>query len=61
MNPRLPDVERLAQTMSALANRAVAEYAPLVEALVRGVCMRWRPTRGCCRSKLSIMSCCWIG
>ena len=38
MNPRLPDVDRLAQTISVFANRAVAEYAPLVEALVRDQC-----------------------
>jgi hypothetical protein len=35
MNPLFRDVEALAQSLSALARRAVAEYTPLVEAIVR--------------------------
>jgi hypothetical protein len=35
VNPLLRDVEALAQSLSALALRAVAEYAPLVDAIVR--------------------------
>jgi hypothetical protein len=35
MNPRQQTTEALAQSLSALARRAVAEYAPLVDAIVR--------------------------
>ena len=36
MNPLFRDVEDLAPSLSTLARRAVAEYAPVVDALIRG-------------------------
>ena len=35
MNPPSRDIDDLVQSISALARRAVADYAPLVEAIVR--------------------------
>jgi hypothetical protein len=35
MNPLFRDVEDLARSLSALARRAVAEYAPVVDAIIR--------------------------
>ena len=38
MNPPLRDIEDLVKSISAITRRAVAEYAPLVDAIVRDQC-----------------------